>query len=47
MAELKIIYDEDEMTEEEHQEFVDQIRNLVHGEWWGQYSATVIGPLED
>lgn len=45
--EFKIIIDDDEMTPGERQEFADQLRAFVHGEWWSQFSATVIGGPED
>jgi hypothetical protein len=46
MMEFHIIIDDDSMTPEEREEFAEQLRNLVHNEWWSQFSATVIGPFE-
>jgi hypothetical protein len=42
-----VIIDEDEMHSVEQNEFIDQLRSFVHGEWWSQFSATVIGPIND
>lgn len=43
MAELTIVYDETDMAGDEQEEFLNQIRELVHEEW-GHISASVIGP---
>lgn len=40
---IKVILDET-MSDEEREELTQQIRELVHNEWFGQYSNTVIGP---
>lgn len=45
--EFHIFIDEDDMEPEEREEFAEQLRNFVHNEWWSQYSATVIGPIQD
>lgn len=45
--EFTVIIDNQDMTPEEREEFADQLRNFVNGEWWSQFSGTVIGPELD
>ena len=42
--EFKVIIEINDPSECE--EFAEQLRAFVHGEWWDQYPATVIGPYE-
>jgi len=39
-----IIFYDEKMTFKEREELTDSIRNLVHNEFWDQFSCTVIGP---
>lgn len=42
---IVIILGED-MPPEEQEDLASLIRGLVHNEWYGQYSNTVIGPMD-
>jgi hypothetical protein len=40
--ELKIVSD---IPVEQQEEFLTELRSLVHNEWWSQWDSTVIGPM--